>query len=148
MRSASTLGCCACFKPSHCYCTSFRLVLFCSQLEADADEKGKYARRQGGLQRTMKRVFPGLFQGSLPVTTKWVPLPCLSTDAVLQCVGSVPGALPGQPAPHNQTRACGGHLVLHACTPMRLTLPLLACTLLALSSHCSACSAACRRLQH
>lgn len=41
-----------------------------SQLEADADEKGKYARRQGGLQRTMKRVFPGLFQGSLPVTTK------------------------------------------------------------------------------
>lgn len=43
-----------------------------SQLEADADEKGKYARRQGGLQRTMKRVFPGLFQGSLPLTTKCV----------------------------------------------------------------------------
>lgn len=41
-----------------------------SQLDADADEKGKYARRQGSLQRTMKRVFPGLFQGSLPVTTK------------------------------------------------------------------------------
>ncbi|KAI7835794.1 hypothetical protein COHA_010314 [Chlorella ohadii] len=41
-----------------------------SQLDADADEKGKYARRQGGLQRTMKRVFPRLFQGSLPVTTK------------------------------------------------------------------------------
>ena len=59
---------------SHC-CCCLPLCAICSQLDADADEKGKYARRQGGLQRTMKRVFPGLFQGSLPLTTKWVLAP-------------------------------------------------------------------------
>lgn len=40
------------------------------QLDADADGAQKYAKRQGSLQRTMKRVFPSLFQGGLPVTTK------------------------------------------------------------------------------
>lgn len=100
---------------SHCYCNSFLLVLFCSQLEADADEKGKYARRQGGLQRTMKRVFPGLFQGSLPVTTKWVPPPCLSTDAVLQWFGRSRGssraACPSQPSGYRY-HAAGSHFAV------------------------------------
>lgn len=41
-----------------------------SQLDADTDHAQKYAKRQGSLQRTMKRVFPSLFQNSLPVTTK------------------------------------------------------------------------------
>lgn len=41
-----------------------------SRLAADADQSQKYAKRQGSLQRTMKRVFPSLFQGSLPVTNK------------------------------------------------------------------------------
>lgn len=41
----------------------------CRQLDADAQGQ-KYAKRQGSLQRTMKRVFPGLFQGQLPLTTK------------------------------------------------------------------------------
>jgi hypothetical protein len=42
-----------------------------SRPDPDADA-AKYARRQGSLQRTLKRAFPGLFQGngSLPVTTK------------------------------------------------------------------------------
>ncbi|KAL4447351.1 hypothetical protein ABPG77_007384 [Micractinium sp. CCAP 211/92] len=40
------------------------------RFDVDSDASQKYAKRQGSLQRTMKRVFPSLFQGSLPVTTK------------------------------------------------------------------------------
>lgn len=41
------------------------------QLDADADDDTKYAKRQGSIQRTMKRVFPGLFrQTSLPITNR------------------------------------------------------------------------------
>ena len=41
------------------------------RLDPDADGS-KYVRRQTSIQRTLKRVFPSLFQGggSLPITTK------------------------------------------------------------------------------
>lgn len=41
------------------------------QLDADADDDAKYAKKQSGIQLSMKRAFPGLFrQNSLPLTTR------------------------------------------------------------------------------
>jgi hypothetical protein len=41
-----------------------------NQLDVETDSNAKYAKRQTDFQRTLKRVFPNLFQQQLPMTTK------------------------------------------------------------------------------
>ena len=56
--------------------------------DTDGDQAAKYAKRQGSLQRTMKRVFPSLFQNSLPLTTRCV---AVSVVEVVEVVGYMQG---------------------------------------------------------
>lgn len=41
-----------------------------THLDRESDADAKYAKRQTSLRRTLQRVFPSLFQQTLPVTTK------------------------------------------------------------------------------
>lgn len=44
-----------------------------AKLEVDSNYESKYVKKQSDMQRTMKRMLPGLFrQNSLPVTTRCV----------------------------------------------------------------------------
>ena len=44
-----------------------------AKLEVDSNYESKYVKKQSDVQRTMKRMLPGLFrQNSLPVTTRCV----------------------------------------------------------------------------
>lgn len=57
-----------------------------AKLEVDSNYESKYVKKQSDMQRTMKRMLPGLFrQNSLPVTTRCVS--CMMGAAFICILG-------------------------------------------------------------
>ena len=53
--------------------------------DGEGDMGAKYAKRSSGVRRSLQRLFPGLFQPGLPVTTRCRPHPCWRSSAGRIC---------------------------------------------------------------